>query len=53
VADEKRLPTKEANYEGANYGWQRFIGSPEQVAAALKVTWLVNTHTTQWHAQCC
>jgi uncharacterized protein YndB with AHSA1/START domain len=28
-------PEEEANYQGANYGWQRFIGSLEQVVAGL------------------
>ena len=28
-------PEDEANYQGANYGWQRFIGGLERVAAAL------------------
>jgi hypothetical protein len=25
----------EANYQGANYGWQRFVGSLERVIAGL------------------
>jgi uncharacterized protein YndB with AHSA1/START domain len=28
-------PEEEANYQGANYGWQRFIGGLERVAGAL------------------
>jgi hypothetical protein len=28
-------PEDEANYQGANYGWQRFIGGLERVAARL------------------
>jgi uncharacterized protein YndB with AHSA1/START domain len=28
-------PEDEANYQGANYGWQRFVGGLERVAAAL------------------
>jgi hypothetical protein len=28
-------PEDEANYQGANYGWRRFIGGLERVAAAL------------------
>jgi uncharacterized protein YndB with AHSA1/START domain len=28
-------PQDEANYQGANYGWQRFIGGLERVAAGL------------------
>ena len=28
-------PEDEANYQGANYGWQRFIGGLERVAAGL------------------
>jgi uncharacterized protein YndB with AHSA1/START domain len=27
------LPEQEANYQGATYGWQRFIGGLERVAA--------------------
>jgi DNA-binding transcriptional ArsR family regulator len=26
-------PEEERNYQGANYGWQRFIGGLEQVVA--------------------
>jgi uncharacterized protein YndB with AHSA1/START domain len=29
-------PDQEANYKGAKYGWQKFIGSLEQVLAGLK-----------------
>ena len=29
-------PDQEANYQGANYGWQKFIGGLEQVVAGLK-----------------
>jgi hypothetical protein len=25
----------EANYQGANYGWQRYVGGLERVAAGL------------------
>ena len=28
-------PEQEANYQGANYGWQRFIGGLERVAGTL------------------
>jgi uncharacterized protein YndB with AHSA1/START domain len=28
-------PKEEANYQGASYGWQRFIGGLERVVAAL------------------
>jgi uncharacterized protein YndB with AHSA1/START domain len=28
-------PDQEANYRGANYGWQKFIGSLERVLAGL------------------
>jgi hypothetical protein len=28
-------PGQEANYEGANYGWLRFIGGLERVVAGL------------------
>jgi hypothetical protein len=28
-------PEEEANYQGANYGWQRFIGGLERVVAGL------------------
>jgi uncharacterized protein YndB with AHSA1/START domain len=28
-------PEEEANYQGANYGWQRFIGGLERVIAGL------------------
>ena len=28
-------PDEEANYQGANYGWQRFIGGLERVVAGL------------------
>ncbi len=28
-------PEDEANYQGATYGWQRFIGGLERVAAGL------------------
>jgi len=28
-------PEEEANYQGASYGWQRFMGSLEQVVARL------------------
>jgi uncharacterized protein YndB with AHSA1/START domain len=28
-------PDQEANYQGANYGWQKFIGALEQVVAGL------------------
>jgi uncharacterized protein YndB with AHSA1/START domain len=28
-------PEEEANYQGANYGWQKFIGGLERVAAGL------------------
>jgi|ERR1700722_1007557 uncharacterized protein YndB with AHSA1/START domain len=29
-------PDQDANYKGANYGWQKFIGNLERVAAALE-----------------
>jgi uncharacterized protein YndB with AHSA1/START domain len=29
-------PDQEANYQGANYGWQKFIGSLERVVAGLQ-----------------
>jgi uncharacterized protein YndB with AHSA1/START domain len=29
-------PDQEAAYKGANYGWQKFIGALEQVAAGLQ-----------------
>ena len=29
-------PDQEANYEGANYGWQKFIGDLERVVAGLQ-----------------
>ncbi len=29
-------PEEEANYQGATYGWQRFIGGPEKVVAGLE-----------------
>jgi uncharacterized protein YndB with AHSA1/START domain len=29
-------PEQEANYKGAQYGWQRFIGSLERVVAGLQ-----------------
>jgi uncharacterized protein YndB with AHSA1/START domain len=29
-------PEQEANYRGANYGWQKFIGGLERVVAGLK-----------------
>jgi uncharacterized protein YndB with AHSA1/START domain len=29
-------PQEEANYQGANYGWQRFIGGLERVVAGLE-----------------
>ena len=29
-------PDQEANYQGANYGWQGFIGKLEKVAAGLQ-----------------
>jgi uncharacterized protein YndB with AHSA1/START domain len=29
-------PGQEANYEGANYGWQKFIGNMEKVVGGLK-----------------
>ena len=29
-------PEEEANYQGANYGWQRFFGGLERVVAGLK-----------------
>ena len=29
-------PEEEANYQGATYGWQRFIGSLEKVVAGLE-----------------
>ena len=28
-------PEEDANYQGANYGWQRFVGGLERVAAKL------------------
>jgi uncharacterized protein YndB with AHSA1/START domain len=28
-------PDEEANYQGANYGWQRFIGNLERVVSGL------------------
>jgi uncharacterized protein YndB with AHSA1/START domain len=28
-------PHEEADYQGANYGWQRFIGGLERVVAGL------------------
>ena len=28
-------PDQEANYQGANYGWQKFIGNLERVVAGL------------------
>jgi uncharacterized protein YndB with AHSA1/START domain len=28
-------PEEEANYQGANYGWQRFVGNLERVAGRL------------------
>jgi uncharacterized protein YndB with AHSA1/START domain len=28
-------PNEEANYQGANYGWQRFISGLERVVAGL------------------
>ena len=28
-------PDEEANYQGANYGWQRYVGGLERVAAGL------------------
>ena len=28
-------PDQEANYQGANYGWQKFIGGLERVVAGL------------------
>ena len=28
-------PEEETNYQGANYGWQKFIGGLERVAAGL------------------
>ena len=28
-------PEEETNYQGANYGWQKFIGRLERVAAGL------------------
>ena len=28
-------PDEEANYQGANYGWQRYVGGLERVAARL------------------
>jgi hypothetical protein len=28
-------PEDEANYQGENYGWQRYIGGLERVAAGL------------------
>ena len=29
-------PDQEANYKGANYGWQKFIGNMERVVAKLQ-----------------
>lgn len=29
-------PDQEANFEGANYGWQRFIGGLERVVAGMQ-----------------
>ncbi len=29
-------PDQEANYKGANYGWQKFIGNMERVVAGLE-----------------
>jgi uncharacterized protein YndB with AHSA1/START domain len=29
-------PDQEANYQGANYGWQKFIGGLERVVAGLE-----------------
>ena len=29
-------PEDESNYQGANYGWQRFVGGLERVAAGLE-----------------
>jgi hypothetical protein len=29
-------PDQEANYKGANYGWQKFIGGLERVVAGLQ-----------------
>jgi uncharacterized protein YndB with AHSA1/START domain len=29
-------PDQEANYQGANYGWQRFMGALERVLAGLQ-----------------
>ena len=29
-------PDQEANYQGANYGWQKFIGNLERVVAGLQ-----------------
>ncbi len=29
-------PDQEANYQGANYGWQKFIGGLERVVAGLQ-----------------
>lgn len=29
-------PDQEANYKGANYGWQKFIGNLERVVAGLE-----------------
>lgn len=28
-------PEQEANYQGASYGWQRFVGNLERVAGGL------------------
>jgi uncharacterized protein YndB with AHSA1/START domain len=28
-------PEDEANYQGANYGWQRYVGALERIAAAI------------------
>jgi uncharacterized protein YndB with AHSA1/START domain len=34
--EQARLrPEEEANYQGANYGWQRFIGGLEKLLAGL------------------
>ena len=30
------LPDQEANYKGAKYGWQRFIGNLEKVVAGIE-----------------
>ena len=29
-------PEEEANYQGAHFGWQRFIGGLEEVVAGLE-----------------